>query len=104
MHESILVEMEDEDGKTYMEDNPAMHGDVRYKHGGKIVFQESRPQFPRVLPEFIQGDNLRICQYYRENYSYAKIAQVMCMTLPAVKQRFVWMRNRIAKSSLQEVN
>jgi hypothetical protein len=94
-HEPVLVEREDEDGgDPYKEDNPAMHGDVRYRHGGKPVFQESRPHFPKVLPEFIQGDNLRICQYIREDYSYAKIAEVLCMSVAAVKQRVAWMKRQ----------
>jgi hypothetical protein len=94
-HESVMVENEGEDGKIYMEDNPAMHGDVRYKHGGNPAFQESRPQFPRVLPEFIQGDNLKICQYIRENYTYERIAEILCMTVAAVKMRVAWMRKTI---------
>jgi hypothetical protein len=99
-HEPLMVEVEDDDGKTYMQDNPAMHGDVRYKKGGKVCFQDSRPVFPRVLPEFIQGENLEICGYIREDKTYAEIAEIMSMTLPAVKQRVAWMRNR----NLQEVN
>jgi len=92
MHEPILVENEGEDGQTYMEDNPAMHGDVRYKKGGKVYFQESPPQFQRVLPPFIQGRDLEICNYKREGYSNAKIAEILSTTEAAIKQRFVWMR------------
>lgn len=96
-HDPIMVENEGEDGETYMADNPAMHGDVRYKRNGNPVFQESRPQFPRVLPEFIKGDNLRICQLIREDHSYARIAEIMSTTVAAVKQRVAWMAKRIAE-------
>jgi len=83
-HVPLMVDEENEDGETYMEDNPELLGNVRYKRGGKVVFQESRPQFPRVLPEFIQGDDLKVCQYRRDNYSYARIAGVLCTTVPAI--------------------
>jgi hypothetical protein len=83
-HEPLIVEVEEEDG-TYKEDNPLIH------------LNELRPIFRRALPPFIQGDNLAICGYIREDYDYAKIAKIMSMTLPAIKQRVAWMRNRIAE-------
>jgi hypothetical protein len=103
MHEPLMVEVggDDRDSggeETYMQDNPLIH------------LNELRPIFRRELPAFIQGDNLRICEYIRENYTYERIAEILCMTLAAVKQRVVWMRRTIEKmraadkSSLQEVN
>jgi hypothetical protein len=106
MHESIMVENEGEDGETYMEDNPAMHGDVRYKRGGKPSFQESIER-RRALPDWIQGDDLRMCQLYREGHSYARIAEIMSTTLPAVKQRFASMRQtneEMKAKAMGEVN
>jgi RNA polymerase sigma factor (sigma-70 family) len=52
-------------------------------------------EMQRELPEFIQGDNLKICQYIREGFDYEKIAQVLSMTEAAVKQRVAWMRKTI---------
>jgi hypothetical protein len=97
IHEPLMVEVEDEEEEPEKVDNPGIRGNVVYKRGGKRVFQESRPQFPRVLPAFIQGTDLQMCSYYREGYTYEKIARVMCMTVPAVKLRFARMRTTIAE-------
>jgi RNA polymerase sigma factor (sigma-70 family) len=52
-------------------------------------------EMQRELPEFIQGDNLKICQYIREGFDYEKIALVLSMTEAAVKQRVAGMRKTI---------
>src|ERR1700722_6650393 len=48
---------------------------------------EMPPEHQRELPEFIQGKDLKICEYIREGYDYAKIAQILSMTEKAVKHR-----------------
>jgi hypothetical protein len=86
-HVPLLVDIEDDvdggGGETYKQDNPLIH------------LNELRPIFLRELPGFIEGDNLLICQYIRENKTYPEIAEITGMTLSAVKQRAAWMRNRI---------
>jgi hypothetical protein len=78
----LLLEKEGEEGESYFEDNPLLHPREYLTHR-------------RELPGWIQGLNLEICQLIREDYDYSRIAEVLCMTLPAVKQRVEWMRNKI---------
>ena len=56
----------------------------------------SLPQYRRALPEFIEGINLRICQYIREGLGYREIAQVLETSEQAVKSRVDKMRKQIA--------
>jgi hypothetical protein len=94
MHQPLMVEVEDEQGKTDKVDNPGIRGNVEYKRGGKVVFQEERPQFRRDLPAFIQGKDLEICNGIRANHSYAEIAENTGMTVPAIKSRVAQMKRR----------
>jgi DNA-directed RNA polymerase specialized sigma24 family protein len=82
-HVPLLVDKEDDDGKVYKEDNPMIHM--------RSFLVEHR----RELPAFIQGVDLQICQYIRENYSYERIAEILSMTLAAVKMRIARMRKTI---------
>jgi hypothetical protein len=75
-------------------EHPGIHGSIQFKRNGKVTYQVSRPQFPRELPEFIQGDDLKICQYRREGHSYGRIAEIMSTTENAVKKRIQKMYNR----------
>jgi len=95
MHEPLLVDKEDDDGKVYLEDNPAMHGGVMFKRNGSVTFQQELQQFRRELPAFIQGIDLEICGYIREGHSYERIAEILSMTLAAVKMRIARMRKTI---------
>lgn len=78
----LLVEKEGEEGESYFEDNPLLH-------------PRDYPTHRRELPDFIQGIDLEICGYIREDYTYEKIAEVMCMKLSAVKMRVERMAKKV---------
>lgn len=85
----VLVELEGEDGKPYIEDNPLIRPrDYPIEHR-------------RVLPGFIQGLDLKICNYIREDYTYAKIARVLSMKVSAVKMRADRMAKKIQEMKAQ---
>jgi DNA-directed RNA polymerase specialized sigma24 family protein len=52
-------------------------------------------EYQRRLPEFIQGLDLKICEYIREGYDYEKVGQVLDLTETAVKLRVFKMRTKI---------
>jgi len=79
-HDPLMVKVENEEGKLEKVDNPGLRGDVVYKRGGKRVFQDSPLRFRRVLPDFIHGVDLKICNYIREGYNYAKIGPLVGLT------------------------
>jgi DNA-directed RNA polymerase specialized sigma24 family protein len=73
----LLVEKEDDEGESYLEDNPLIH------------LRNYPMEHRRQLPKFIKGRNLEICGYIREDYTYEKIARVLSMKVSAVKTR-IW--------------
>ena len=81
--------------ETARNTNPAVGGGDSYKRNGQPEYITDRPQHRRKLPDFIQGDDLKICNYIRERYSYAKIAEIMSMTEAAVTLRIARMRKTI---------
>jgi DNA-directed RNA polymerase specialized sigma24 family protein len=81
----VIVEMEGDDGDMYKEDNPLIRP------------QEYPDELRRVLPDFIQGIDLKICNYIREGYDYEKIARVLSMTVDAVTKRVERMFKRNAE-------
>jgi DNA-directed RNA polymerase specialized sigma24 family protein len=86
----LLVEMEGDDGGVDLMENPLIRP------------QERRPMFRKVLPPFIQGVDLQICNYIREGYGYKRIAKVMSLTVAAVTIRIAKMRAKIAAMKAEE--
>jgi DNA-directed RNA polymerase specialized sigma24 family protein len=85
------------EGKEF--DNPAMYGSIKFKRGGNgkgsvVCYQNPLPPFQRELPAFIQGVDLKICQYIGEGYNYARIGEVLSMTEKAIKERVAKMRQK----------
>jgi DNA-directed RNA polymerase specialized sigma24 family protein len=76
-------------------ENPAVQGGIECKRNGKTVYVQPRIQTPRELPEFIQGTDLKICQYIREGYNYARIGEILSMTEKAVSRRVAKMRDGV---------
>src|SRR5207248_1226944 len=74
MHVPVIVEKEGEDGESYLEDNPLLHVRGYFEHR-------------RDLPAFIQGVDLQICNYIREDHDYGRIAEILSMTEAAVERR-----------------
>jgi RNA polymerase sigma factor (sigma-70 family) len=94
-HAPFYVQVEDEKGNSEEIEHPGIHGSIEFKRNGHPAYQEARIQFRRELPDFIQGVDLQICQYIREDYTYERIAQILGLTVNAVKKRIQKMFNRI---------
>jgi DNA-directed RNA polymerase specialized sigma24 family protein len=69
----VSLEVQNKDGDAM--DNPDLYP------------TETPPQYQRELHPFIQGTDLKICEYIREGYNYARIGEVLSMTEKAVKHR-----------------
>lgn len=93
LDKSAPLFVEDEDGDEV--DNPVVHGSSGIKRNGKPVLKHTRPVHRRELPEFIQGTDLKICQYIREGYDYSKIGEVLSITEVAVTKRIAKIRKKI---------
>jgi len=79
--------------------NPALHGGIKVRRNGKTVFQDPAPQVRKQLPDFIQGTDLKICEYLRyKGYSYGRIADELGLTVTAVTQRIRKMRQMIQEA------
>jgi len=91
----LLVEAED--GSGFSEDNPILHGKQTHKQNGKPVYgNNERATYRRALPDFIKGNDLKICEYIRySGYDYAKIASLIGLKESAVEIRVRRMRNKI---------
>jgi DNA-directed RNA polymerase specialized sigma24 family protein len=81
-------------------EHPGMYGSIEFKRGGngegsEVCYQNPMPQFQRELPEFIQGTDLKICQYIREGYDYEKIGEVLGLSEKAVSRRIARMRKEV---------
>jgi RNA polymerase sigma factor (sigma-70 family) len=94
-HAPFYVETEDDEGNSEEVENPGIHGRIQFKRNGKVTYQEAQAQFQRELPEFIQGKDLKICQYIREDHDYEKIGGVLGITENAVTKRIQKIFNHI---------
>jgi len=83
-------------------ENPGMYGRSDVGSSSKSHRVQNPRKYSLVIPEFIQGVDLEICQWMREGYDYADIGRTLEITEKAVERRVANIRKKVKELGLKK--